>query len=302
MAGATGVAVADTVTVPEAVEPSAGAVIVTVGGVEPGCVCDSDRDGGAADLQQGVRHVVHGVALRQQVLRVHHAVQDVGPVRHAGQVDRLAGVGLVVLVAPAHAPAQRLGRVGAVVLRDEAGVRRVRHATDKGVAGNAVILLRARRHHGPERAVRVHLVQGERRQRELVVVRRVEHAGHRQRHAVVLCPHARAGAVVNLLAEGRGSGRRVVRRVDLKGPGPRVPGDVREAQLLRTPPDVPIEIAFVGTSICMSGSVTVAALATGASTSVPRPLSASRAAAIVIRNRLLTAGPPQGFSHTRKRH
>ena len=40
MAGATGVAVADTVTVPEAVEPSAGVVIVTAGGVEPGCVCD----------------------------------------------------------------------------------------------------------------------------------------------------------------------------------------------------------------------------------------------------------------------
>ena len=70
-------------------------------------------------------------------------VQDVRPIRHAGQVDRLPCVGLVVFVAPADGPSERLVRIGAVRLRDERLIRRIRDSTDARVAGDAVVGLRA---------------------------------------------------------------------------------------------------------------------------------------------------------------
>ncbi len=95
------------------------------------------------DAQQRVRDIVAVVALGQHVQRVDGALQDVRPVRHVRQVDRLARIGLVVLVAPPDRPPQRRRRVRAVALRDRGLSRRAGDPAKPIVAGDAVVVLRA---------------------------------------------------------------------------------------------------------------------------------------------------------------
>ena len=156
-----------------------------------------------------------------------------------GQIDRLARIGLVVLVSPADRPPERLGRVGAVALRDECLIRRVGHSRDHRVARDAVVRLGTGGHDRAERAIGTHLVEGEPGERERIVAWRMPDPCRRDRNRVVGIPGSRARAVVDLLRERGGAAVRVVMRIDLKRTGPDIGRDVRE-------PELTVAVARVG--------------------------------------------------------
>ena len=155
----------------------------------------------ATDMKRRVDDVVVGVALSKQVVGIDNAPQYVGAIRNAGQVDWLPVVSLVILVSPAHRPTEWIARVGAVGLCDVCLVRRIRYTAHVGVACDAVVSLGARCHDATYRPIRVHRIERETCQWELVVAGGIKHARHSEGDTVIEAPHARTGAGVDRLSK-----------------------------------------------------------------------------------------------------